>query len=425
MSGPLYLFKTRRFAPLFGVQFLGALNDNVFKNTLAVILTFQAAQWTTLSSALLAPLVGAVFILPFFLFSGFAGEVADMYDKARLSRFVKVWEIVLMMMAVVGFLFHSLPLLLCVVFGMGVHSTVFGPIKYAIIPQHMEDNELIAANALVESGTFIAILLGTILGGIFSSLENGGVIASVLGVVLAVIGYVISRYIPTAPTLLKEVKFSLNIFRQTLNSISIAYKNYIVFISIIAISWFWLFGAMLLSQFPTFAKTVLHGDETTVTLLLAIFTLGIGVGSVICERLSHHHVRLSLVLAGGVGMGVAGIDFALSGIAFSQAGDLFSDITFYHLLGDLFVIGVSGGIYSVPLYALLQSRSEAQKRSRTIAANNIFNALFMVGGAVGVMMCMSYGVTTLEIFFALGVLTLVMSAIVWFLLNKKSEDGIF
>lgn len=422
MSSPLYLLKTHRFAPLFGTQFLGAFNDNLFKNTLAVLLTFQAAEWTSISSAFLAPLIGAVFILPFFIFSGLAGELADKYDKARLARIVKVWEMFLMVIATVGFATHSFITLMIVVFGMGMHSTLFGPIKYSIIPQHMGENELVSANALVESGTFAAILLGTLLGGVLSGIENGGVIAGSAAIVVAVIGYVFSRYIPTAPSLSPQMPFSFNLFAQTLNTVRLAYQNRIVFLAILAISWFWLYGALLLSQFPLFVKTVLMGDETTVTILLSLFTVGIGVGSILCERLSHHSIRPSLVIVGAIGMGLSGIDFALTAQYFTAVGEIYANPQFFHILFDLTLVGVFGGLYSVPLYALMQGRSDAQSRSRIIAANNVLNALFMVVGAAVTMLLFESGWGMPDIFLLIAISTLLVAGIISRLIHIKAQN---
>lgn len=422
MSSPLYLLKTHRFAPLFGTQFLGAFNDNLFKNTLAVLLTFQAAEWTSISSAFLAPLIGAVFILPFFIFSGLAGELADKYDKARLARIVKVWEMFLMVIATVGFATHSFITLMIVVFGMGMHSTLFGPIKYSIIPQHMGENELVSANALVESGTFAAILLGTLLGGVLSGIENGGVIAGSAAIVVAVIGYIFSRYIPTAPSLSPQMPFSFNLFAQTLNTVRLAYQNRIVFLAILAISWFWLYGALLLSQFPLFVKTVLMGDETTVTILLSLFTVGIGVGSILCERLSHHSIRPSLVIVGAIGMGLSGIDFALTAQYFTAVGEIYANPQFFHILFDLTLVGVFGGLYSVPLYALMQGRSDAQSRSRIIAANNVLNALFMVVGAAVTMLLFESGWGMPDIFLLIAISTLLVAGIISRLIHIKAQN---
>lgn len=385
MSTPFYLFRSKRFAPLFGTQFLGAFNDNLYKNTLAVLFTFQAAQWTSISSPLLAPLIGAIFIAPFFLFSGLSGEIADRLDKARLARIVKVWEIIMMIVAVVGFATHSFTTLLLVVFGMGMHSTLFGPIKYSIIPQHMQQGELIGANALIESGTFGAILLGTIAGGALAAIPNGEVIASSVALMVAVIGYLFSRSIPSAPPPYREEPFQIGFWKHTMDAMALAYRDRLVFLAILAISWFWLYGALLLSQFPILVKDILMGSEETVTLFLTLFTLGIGVGSALCDRLSHHHVRYSIVVTGGIGMAVAGVDFAWGIGTFESDGALLHNLYFWRIVADVTLLGIFGGLYSVPLYALIQKRSVPKARSRIIAANNILNALFMVLGAVATM----------------------------------------
>jgi MFS family permease len=324
-----------------------------------------------------------------------------------------------MVIATVGFATHSFITLMIVVFGMGMHSTLFGPIKYSIIPQHMGENELVSANALVESGTFAAILLGTLIGGVLSGIENGGVLAGVAAIGIAIIGYGFSRYIPTAPSLTPQIPFSLNLFAQTLNAIRLAYQNRMVFLAILAISWFWLYGALLLSQFPSFVQTILRGDETTVTILLSLFTVGIGTGSILCERLSHHTIRPSLIVVGAVGMGLAGIDFALTAQHFTAAGEIYANPQFFHILFDLTLIGVFGGLYSVPLYALMQAKSEVHSRSRIIAANNILNALFMVSGAVMTMGLLSNGWSIPDIFLLIALGTLFVAGIIVLILQKK------
>lgn len=419
MSSPLYLLKTHRFAPLFGTQFLGAFNDNLFKNTLAVILTFNAAMWTTLSCALIAPIIGAVFILPFFLLSGLSGEIADRVDKARLARIVKVWEILMMIIAVGGFALHSFGILLAVVFGMGMHSTLFGPIKYSIIPQHMHTNELIGANALIESGTFGAILLGTIVGGILAGVDNGGIIAASAGIIIALIGYLFSRSIPSAPPPMRDEPFQLGFWKHTSEAIRLAYRDRLIFLAILAISWFWLYGALLLSQFPSLIKDLFKGGEESVTLILALFTLGIGVGSALCERLSHHHVRVSLVVMGAVGMALAGVDFAFGIGTFEPSGELGNNLHFWRVLTDITLLGIFGGLYSVPLYALIQERSLPEARSRIIAANNILNALFMVLGAVATMAVLSMGYTIAWLFGGVALGTVLVGIIIYYVRREK------
>lgn len=416
-----YLLKTKRFAPLFTVQFLGAFNDNILKNTLAILVTFHASAWTSLPLGILAPLIGAIFILPFFIFSGLAGALADKYDKATLTRLVKLLELGLMCIATLGFYMHGFSLLLIVVFGMGLHSTLFGPIKYAIIPQHMGENELVMANALVESGTFGAILLGTLGGGLIATSASGGIIAGVMGMAIALIGYVCSRYIPSAPSVNAQMSLSYNIFSQTAQTLKLAYANKTVFLAIIAISWFWLYGALLLSQFPAFVKIVLEGDETTVTLLLSLFTIGIGVGSFLCEKLSHHTIRPSLIILGALGMTFFGIDFALTSSSFVPVEVLFSSTTFWHILIDLTLIALFGGLFSVPLYAIMQSQSDPAFRSRIIAANNILNALFMVLGAVLTMVLLDASWQIPEVFLSAAIGTGIIATWIACVLHKRLD----
>ena len=316
---------------------------------------------------------------------------------------------------------HWFSLLLVVVFGMGLHSTLFGPIKYAIIPQHMGENELVMANALVESGTFGAILLGTLGGGLIAASTYGGIIAGIMGMAIALIGYVCSRYIPTTPSLNAQMSLSYNIFSQTAQTLKLAYANKTVFLSIIAISWFWLYGALLLSQFPAFVKIVLVGDETTVTLLLSLFTIGIGVGSFLCEKLSHHAIRPSLIILGALGMGFFGIDFALTSSSFVPVEVLFSSSTFWHILIDLTLIALFGGLFSVPLYAIMQNKSDPAFRSRIIAANNILNALFMVLGAVLTMVLLDALWRIPEVFLAAAIGTGIVATWIAWVLYKRID----
>ena len=419
MSNPFSLLKTSRFVPLFIVQFLAAFNDNLLKNTLAIILTFKAAEWTSISAGLLAPLIGAVFIAPFFFWSGLAGVLADKYDKATLTRYVKIFEIILLFVATIGFVWHSFNLLLGVIFGMGIHSTLFGPIKYAILPQHLHDEELISGNALIESATFASILLGTIVGGILSGYEKGGEIAGIMGVLIASIGYIVSRRIPSAPSLQPELILSYNFITQTFQSIVLARRNQIVFLSILAISWFWLYGALLLSQFPVLVKTILMGNETTVTLILTLFTVGIALGSILCEQLSYHKIRPALVIIGAIGMSLSGIDFAFNVQHFHTVGLLNWNPLFWHILADLILIGGFGGLYSVPLYTLIQNQSDAQSRSRIIAANNILNALFMVVGAIGIMVLLSHHWSISDILFSAALCSLITTIIISIFIQVK------
>jgi len=322
MSSQFTLLKTRRFGPFFGTQFLGAFNDNLFTNALIVLLTFQASQWTTLKPELLANLAAGVFILPFFLFSATAGQLADKYDKAMLARLVKVLEIGIMLISGACFQLHSIELLMICLFLLGLHSTMFGPVKYAILPQHLQEDELVGGNALIEAGTFVAILLGTLAGGLLAGMENGTHWITLGCLVVAGLGYLASRRIPDAPAPDPTLCVNPNPISETWRNIGFARENRTVFLSILGISWFWLYGALFLAQFPAYAKNVLGGTETSVTLLLATFTLGIGMGSLLCERLSAKQVEIGLVPFGSIGLTLFGIDLAFASPAHPPAEPL-------------------------------------------------------------------------------------------------------
>ena len=382
------LLATRRFAPFFVTQFLGAFNDNLFKNALVVLLTFHAASWTTMAPELLANLAAGVFILPFFLFSASAGQLADKYDKALLSRLVKVLEMLIMGVAALGFFMHSLSILLGALFLLGLHSTLFGPVKYAILPQHLREDELVGGNALVESGTFVAILLGTLAGGLLAGVGGHPGWVAFAGLLVAALGFAASCRIPAAPAPVPDLKVNLNPFSETWRNIGFARRERVVFLSILGISWFWLYGALFLAQFPVYAKNVLGGDETSVTLLLATFTVGIGLGSMLCEKLSGKHVEIGLVPFGSIGLTVFGVDLLFASPASLPPGAplaigaLLAQPEIWRVLFDLFALGLFGGFFIVPLYVLIQLRSASEHRARIIAANNILNALFMVVGAL-------------------------------------------
>ncbi|KAB2970507.1 MFS transporter [Zoogloea sp.] len=388
MSSQFHLLGERRFRPFFLTQFLGAFNDNLFKNALVVLLTFQAASWTSLAPALLSNLAAGIFILPFFLFSASAGQLADKYDKARLTRLVKVLEMAIMLVALAGFLLHSLTVLFGALFLLGCHSTLFGPVKYALLPQHLHEDELVGGNALVEAGTFVAILIGTLVGGLLAGLDNGDVWIAGGGLIVAATGYLTSRGIPPAPAPAPDLRINPNPFTETWRNIGFARQNRTVFLAIMGISWFWLYGALFLAQFPVYAKGVLGGGEGTVTLLLATFTVGIGLGSLLCEKLSGGHVEIGLVPFGSIGLTLFGLDLAFASPAVLPAGaplaigEVLAQPGMLRVLLALMMLGVFGGFFIVPLYAMLQSRSAPAQRARIIAANNILNALFMVAGAL-------------------------------------------
>jgi MFS family permease len=367
-------------------------------------LTFHAATWTTIRPELLANLAAGVFILPFFIFSATAGQLADKYDKALLARAVKVLDMLIMGVAASGFWLQSLPVLLGALFLLGLHSTLFGPVKYAILPQHLREEELVGGNALVEAGTFIAILLGTLAGGLLAGNVAHPVWIAFGGLLVALAGYLSSRGIPSAPAPVPELKISLNPISETWRNIQFAREDRVVFIAIVSISWFWLYGAVFLAQFPAYAKNVLGGNEALVTLLLAVFSFGIGIGSLLCERMSGKHLEIGLVPLGAIGLSVFGLDlyFASPSAAPENMSlaltELLAQFGSWRVLADLLMLGIFGGFFIVPLYALLQVRSAPAHRARIIAANNILNALFMVSGALGAAALLDAGLSIPELF---------------------------
>jgi len=376
------LLRSKRFLPYFLTQFAGAFTDNVFKNALLILIAFTAANSDTLVN-----ICAGLFILPFFLFSATAGQIAEKYEKARLVRLIKLAEIAIMSAGAVAFISGDAYALMALLFLMGTQSAFFGPVKYSILPQHLKSEELIGGNGLVEMGTFIAILLGTMAGGLLVAIEGSGPYLTGSAVVLfAFLGWLASRSIPEAPATAPDLKINWYPISETWKIIGIARQENAVFQSILGISWFWMLGAVYLTQFPNYAKETLGGNEQVVTLLLVIFSVGVGIGSMFCEKLSGRKVELGLVPFGSIGLSIFGFDlYAANHDAWT--GELMGAAAFlaqpgsWRVVFDLTMIGVFGGFYIVPLYAIIQSRSAPENRSRIIAANNILNALFMVGSA--------------------------------------------
>ncbi|TJY63041.1 MFS transporter [Sinimarinibacterium sp. CAU 1509] len=392
------LLGAKRFGPFFATQTLGAFNDNVFKNALIILVTFGIAGLSPEDINIYVNLAGGLFILPFFLFSATAGQIAEKYEKAALIRAIKLLEIIIMLTAVFGLISANIHVLLGVLFLMGAQSALFGPVKYSILPQHLREDELVGGNALVEAATFLAILLGTMLGGWLMAQHGGAqwISATVVGV--AVLGYLTSRRIPQAAATAPDLRINWNPLTETWRNFSFMRGNRTVFLSVLGISWFWLYGAVFLSQLPAYTKTILGGDETVVTLLLTVFSLGIGIGSLLCERLSGHKVEIGLVPLGSLGLTFFGIDLYLAQPAAStavglSAGAFLSSAANHRVLWDLLLTGIFGGLYIVPLYALIQTRSEASHRSRIIAGNNILNALFMVTAAIMAIVLLQAGLS--------------------------------
>ncbi len=418
------LLRERRFAPFFWTQFLGAGNDNIYKNALVIFVAFQAATLTTLSANDLVNIAAAVFIAPFVLFSATSGQLADKFEKSRLIRLIKLFEIAIMVLGAVGFYRRNLVLLFSALALMGVHSTLFGPVKYAILPQHLRSDELIGGNGLVEMGTFVAILLGEVVGGLVIAIKpDGPVLAGATAIAVALGGYLVSRGIPITPAVAPELKINWNPFTETGRNLRLAYGNRVVWLSMLGISWFWFYGATYLTQFATFTKDVLGGDEHVATLLLAIFSVGIGVGSLLCERLSGHKVEIGLVPFGSIGLSVFAIDlyFASRGL---QPGGLAGIEHFvsvhahWRIVADLVLLGMFGGFYIVPLYALIQERSDPAYRSRIIAANNILNALFMVASAAIALGLLKAGLSIPALFLATGLMNAVVALYIYLLVPE-------
>jgi 1-acyl-sn-glycerol-3-phosphate acyltransferase len=369
-------------------------------------------------------LAAGIFILPFVLLSATAGQLADKYEKSRLIRYIKIFEIAIMVLGAVGFWQRNLPLLFAALALMGVHSTIFGPVKYSILPQTLKPHELIGGNGLVEMGTFVAILLGTIVGGVLVAIEPAGPLyAGVAAVAIALAGWAVSRGIPYTPAVAPGLVVNWNPFTETAKSLKFAYGNRTVWLSMLGISWFWFYGATFLTQFPNFAKTVLSGSEHVVTLLLALFSVGIGIGSLLCERLSGRKVELGLVPFGSIGLTVFAIDlwFATRSM---QGGDLVGIAAFlagpghWRVVADLMLIGLFGGFYIVPLYALIQERSAPTHRSRIIAANNILNAVFMVASAGIAIGLLASGVSIPGLFLVTGILNAVIAFYIYTLVPE-------
>ena len=417
------LLGQRRFAPFFWVQFLGAGNDNVFKFAFTVMVTYQL-QLAWLPPAMAGLVIGALFILPFLLFSATSGQLADKFEKGRLIRFVKSFEIAIMLLAGWGFIAQNVPVLLACVFLMGLHSTLFGPVKFAYLPQHLSERELTGGNGMVEMGTFVAILLGNVAGGLLIALPETGARYTALACLgLAVLGRVLAQVVPASPATDPGLKINWNPFTETWRNLKLAHGNIVVFRSLLGISWMWFFGAVFLSQFPAFAKEVLHGNEQVASLLLVVFSVGIGVGALLCEMLSKRHVEIGLVPLGAIGMSVFSIDLYFAARSLPPADALtiaqfLAAPAHWRVLADLFGLSLFAGIYSVPMYALIQLRSQPTHRARIIAANNILNALFMIVSSLGVGVLLGAGFSIPQVFGIVGVLNALVALYIFLLVPE-------
>jgi len=417
------LLKSKNFGPFFATQFLGAFNDNIYKNTLMLIIAFNASDALGMDTNLVLNLAAGLFILPFFLFSGIAGQITDKYEKSSLIRKIKLLEIIIMIAATIGFMYEKYAFLLVLLFLMGTQSTFFGPAKYAILPQHLKSDQLVGGNALVEMGTFVAILAATISAGIIMQFDAYLIIVSVLVILLSLAGYWASRAIPKAPSSIPDLKISYNPLTTTHELVTRTRQNRPIYLAIMAISWFWFLGAAYLTQFPAFSKEILNGDTSLVTLLLAVFTIGIGFGSMLCEKLSKSRVELGIVPIGALGLTIFGVALyfsipdkpleAISWLTFLQTDGNWS------LVMNLAGIGISGGIFIVPLYAYIQERAPKAYLARTIAVINIMNALFMVGSAIAGMVFLGMmGLSISDFFLVIAIMNIVICCYVFYQVDE-------
>jgi len=423
-SSQFTLLAQRRFGPFFWTQFLGAFNDNVFKTALLTILTYEALSWTSLDPGLLNNLIPGLFILPFVLFSATAGQLADKLEKSKLARYVKLLEIAIMTVAAFGWMTHQLWLLVAAVVGMGLHSTLFGPVKYAYLPQQLKPEELIGGNGIIEMGTFVGILLGEVLGAVLVVHKPWGIQLVAFGTIaIAVLGWLFSRRIPLSLASEPELKINWNPLTETVRNIGFTRQNRPVFLSVLGNSWFWFYGAVILAQFPVYAKDYLHGDHSVFVLLLTVFSMGIGAGSLLCERMSGHKIEIGLVPFGSIGLSLFGIDLYFASLGYTNASSVdwtafFAQPGGVRILLDCIMIGVFGGFYIVPLFALIQTRCDAKHISRTIAGMNIMNALFMVAAALFAMMMLKAGFTIPQLFLATALLNAVVAIYIFSLVPE-------
>ncbi len=413
------LLGKRRFLPFFITQSLGAFNDNIFKQSLILAILYKLSIEGDRS--IYVNLCALLFILPFFLFSALAGQFGEKYPKDALIRLIKLAEIGIMVVGAAGFVFNHLWMMLLALFAMGTHSALFGPVKYSILPQHLREHELVGGNGLVEMGTFLAILAGTIGAGIMMSSSHYAFVVSAAIVLVACLGFVASYGIPKAPAASPEMKLNWNIFTQSWVTLRMGLgQTPAVSRSIVGNSWFWFVGAIYLTQIPAYAKEWMYGDETVVTLILTVFSIGIALGSLLCERMSGHKVEIGLVPFGSMGLTVFGLLLWWHSGGFpqnAQANDWLAVLSYgqaWWVLLDILGIGVFGGFYIVPLYALIQSRTPEKERSRVIASNNILNALFMVVSAIVSILMLSVAKLSIpQLFLVISLMNIAVNAYIF------------
>ncbi|WP_131667242.1 MFS transporter [Psychrobacter pygoscelis] len=432
MASQFQLFEHRRFTSMFFTQFLGAFNDNVFKQALILVLTFSAASKIGMEISILNNLAAMLFILPYFLFSALAGQLADKYEKSKLTQALKLLELSIMLIAAIGFVMEWYPLLFVALFLMGTHSTLFGPIKYAYLPQAMHSDELVGANGLFQMGTSLAILLGMIVAGLLSQTATPLYWVSACVIVIAILGYIASRFIPLTPAMQPSLKVNWNIITTSVATIKYLYALPYLFFVIIGNSWFWFYGATFLTQTPEFSKVILHGNEAVVILLLTLFSVGVAIGSLLCKTLTKNQVSLRLLPFGSAGLSIFAIDLYLSLSGLSIAATALLGVTeltqiagSWRVFFDLFMLGFSGGIYIVPLYASMQAYAPPSHRARVVGANNIFNALFMVSSAIfAIVILNAFKLSLPQLFLVSGILNLLFGTFLYIKLNKHAKNAV-
>ncbi len=423
-SSQFELLTQRRYLPYFLTQFLGAFNDNFYKNALIIMFSFSAMSIFGMGSDILINFAAVLFILPFFLFSSLAGQLADKYDNAILMQYVKLSEIVIMSIAALGFYLQSPELLLLILFLMGTQSAFFGPVKYGYLPRVLNNNELVGGNGMTDMGTFLAILLGMIAGAQIITFNEGPLYVSILVIIFAIMGYLTSKQIPKTGNSDPDLVLNYHLISETKKIIQYSKTNRTVFLSIIGVSWFWFYGSILITQIPNFTRNYISGNEGVFILLMGTFTISVGIGSLLCEKLSGGKIEIGLVPLGSIGLTVFGIDFYFSAGQPNSLDQILTLSTFlsdtnnWWIVLDIFMIGLSAGFYFVPLYSLIQERTKQSHISRVIAATNIINSLFMVVAGIVAMIFLGIGLSIPQLIFVTAIMNLVIAIYIYRLIPE-------
>lgn len=421
-----FIFKDRRFWPLFWTQFLGAMNDNFFKNAVVMLITYKSIEMMGLSSASLVAMAGGVFIFPFFLFSATAGQIADRYEKADIIRYTKISELIIMAIAGLGFYLDSYALLMVVLFFMGAQSAFFGPLKYGIIPNLLKEDEIVTGNAYIGGGTFLAILIGTIFGGLATTVEWANQVIGIGVIFVAFIGILTSKKVINVNNATPDIKVDYTFIKPTIDIMRLTKNNKNVFYAVLGISWFWFLGAAILSVLPALVKDVFSGDQTVGTVFLATFTVGMGLGSFICNKLSNKRVEVGMVPLAAVGMTIFLLDLFYVGHTWTMKSEVLVGVSeflkidnAFRAFMDLFIISIFGGMFIIPQFAFIQTRAGEHEVSRIIAGNNIWNTIFMVVAAVLIMVMNGAGISIPKI---LGIFALINLGFSFFLYFKAYTE---